>query len=58
MADVKFITREGDELSPEQTIQQLMQRVSELERHTLELHQIQDNILDRLHYLENHVWIN
>lgn len=55
MADVKFITAEGDELTLELAVQRLMHRTSELERHVLELHQLQDNILDRLHYLENHV---
>jgi hypothetical protein len=55
MPDVKFITREGDELTTELAVQRLLHRVSELED-TCRLLQNEQNIyLERLHYLETNV---
>ena len=55
MADVKFVTLEGDELTIELAVQRLMHRVSELEATLNETKTLQENILTRLHYLESHV---
>ena len=55
MADVKFVTLEGDELTIELAVQRLMHRVSELETKLTETQSMQDNLLKRIHYLEAHV---
>ena len=55
MTDTKFVTREGEELTAELAVQQLMRRVSELEDTCRRLQDDQNNYLERLHYLETNV---
>lgn len=55
MADVKFVTREGDELTLELAVQRLMHRVSTLETQLEEAVERQGFMLERIHYLESNV---
>jgi hypothetical protein len=55
MTDTKFITREGEELTTELAVQQLLRRVSELEDTCRRLQDDQNIYLERLHYMESNV---
>ena len=53
MTNTFFVSRNGEELTHPQMTQQLMGRVTEVERKNTELQDQILNLVERLHYLES-----